>query len=81
MTIKTRYGETLPVTVLHDQIYDPSDFPLDTIGIRFQILAIGEYYLVIKESVYDKKPSQQTYMCFMSEQEARGYLKFYGAEK
>ncbi len=78
----TMNADTAPVEVLYDEI----DGGLTTIPNieteRFQILKIsnGEFFLVIRESIYKNRDSEQAYKCFLWEKDAWAYLQLFGIE-
>lgn len=73
--------ETIPVKVVHDMIYEASEFPETVLADRFQILDVDGYFLVIQESLYSDKPSQQKFKCFLMESDAWAYLDMFGIER
>jgi hypothetical protein len=72
------FAVTVPVLLDFDEFYEPEDESEES-EVRIQLLKVGEYWLVITESVYDGELISD-YACFAGRDDALGYLNLLGFE-
>ena len=77
----TMFAKTIPVQLIFDEIYEPTDFPEEVIAERFKVIEVDGAYIVLHECIRETKPSTQEFKAFCLEDDAFSYLEMLGVER